>query len=165
MAKDEAEGKETAKKGGKNKIVIGVVLLLVLGGVYKFVLAKPAPAAAAKPTLVEGEGVLATDSKNINLQDGALLRIGITLQLTDKGSKLAVPPDPGKAYDSEIDVFSGLKIDQLQNKKSVAKLKADLLKELQDRYTPVKTPKMPDPPSYVFDVYFTDFVVQAAVAG
>ena len=62
----------------KLKIVIPVVLLLVLGGVYKFVIAKPA--AEAKPKI---EGVVYVLPKEflVNLSEGRFAKLGVGLVL------------------------------------------------------------------------------------
>jgi flagellar FliL protein len=163
MAKDSAEEKETPAKGGKKKmIIIAVVALLVLGGVYKFVLAKPAAAVATEKPAPKPGPVLVIDPVNVNLSNGALLRLGMTLQLTEAAKSLAEPLDPGKALDSAITLFSGEDIATLQSKKAVAKLKAELLSTIEERYTPEKKPGAATAPeSYVMDLYFTTLVVQA----
>lgn len=165
MAKDSAEEKDAASdKGGKKKMIImAVVALLVLGGVYKFVLAKPAPADAEEVKPVAGP-VLVIDPVNINLADGALLRFGMTLQLTEAAAKLHEPADGGKALDSAIAFFSGEKISVLQSKKTVAKLKAELLSEIEERYSEHSDDPKVKPESLVMDLYFTTFVVQAATS-
>lgn len=168
MAKDEAETKEAPAKGSKKKlIIIAVVVLLVLGGVYKFVIAKPAAAVTEKPVPIPG-APLVIEPVNINLADGALLRLGMTLQLTEEASAHeGDPPDPGKALDSAITLFSGRDIAELQSKKSVAKLKAELLHEIEERYKPHEPAHKPgekpvEVESIVMDLYFTTLVVQAA---
>ncbi|RKS80123.1 flagellar basal body-associated protein FliL [Motilibacter peucedani] len=163
MAKDSAEEKEAPAKGGKKKmIIIAVVAVLLLGGVYKFVLAKPSAAVATEKPAPKPGPVLVIDPININLSSGALLRLGMTLQLTEGAAGLAEPLDPGKALDSAITLFSGEDIATLQSKKAVAKLKAELLHEIEERYTPEKeTGATEEPESYVMDLYFTTLVVQA----
>ena len=59
---------------GKLKFIVPLVLLLVLGGVYKFVLAKPA--AEAKPK-VAGEVYVLPKDFLINLTNGKFANIGI----------------------------------------------------------------------------------------
>ena len=61
---------------GKLKIVVPLVLLLVLGGVYKFVLAKPA--AVAKPK-VEGEVYVLPKDFLVNLSDGRYGKLNVAL--------------------------------------------------------------------------------------
>ncbi|MEA2129025.1 MAG: hypothetical protein QOJ85_1916, partial [Solirubrobacteraceae bacterium] len=57
----------------KMKIIIPVVLLLVLGGVYKFVLAKPA--AVAKPKIAGTVYVLPKEFL-VNLASGRFAKLG-----------------------------------------------------------------------------------------
>ena len=61
---------------GKLKFIVPLVLLLVLGGVYKFVLAKPA--AVAKPK-VAGEVYVLPKDFLINLTDGKFAKLGVGL--------------------------------------------------------------------------------------
>ena len=61
---------------GKLKIIVPLVLLLVLGGVYKFVLAKPA--AVPKPK-VEGEVYVLPKDFLVNLTDGKFAKLGVGL--------------------------------------------------------------------------------------
>ena len=76
---------------GKLKFVVPLVLLLVLGGVYKFVLAKPA--AVAKPK-VEGEVYVLPKDFLINLTDGKFAKLGVGL-VFDEG--FAAAPAGGEA--------------------------------------------------------------------
>ena len=61
---------------GKLKFIIPIVLLLVVGGVYKFVLAKPA--AVPKPK-VEGEVYVLPKDFLVNLTDGKFAKLGVGL--------------------------------------------------------------------------------------
>jgi Cu/Ag efflux protein CusF len=76
----------------KLKFIVPVVVLLVLGGVYKFVLAKPA--AAAKPK-VAGEVYVLPKDFLINLADGKFAKLGVGL-IFDDGYK-AAPAAAGEA--------------------------------------------------------------------
>ena len=76
---------------GKLKFIVPVVLLLVLGGVYKFVLAKPA--AEAKPK-VAGEVYVLPKDFLINLTDGKFAKLGVGL-VFDEG--FAAAPAGGGA--------------------------------------------------------------------
>ena len=71
---------------GKLKFIIPIVVLLVLGGVYKFVLAKPA--AVAKPK-VAGEVYVLPKDFLLNLTDGKFAKLGVGL-VFDEGF-LAAP--------------------------------------------------------------------------
>ena len=61
---------------GKLKFIIPIVLLLVVGGVYKFVLAKPA--VVPKPK-VEGEVYVLPKDFLVNLSDGKFAKLGVGL--------------------------------------------------------------------------------------
>jgi flagellar FliL protein len=76
---------------GKLKFIVPLVVLLVLGGVYKFVLAKPA--AVAKPK-VEGEVYVLPKDFLINLTDGKFAKLGVAL-VFDEG--FAAAPAGGEA--------------------------------------------------------------------
>jgi flagellar FliL protein len=69
----------------KLKIVIPVVLLLVLGGVYKFVIAKPA--AVAKPKIAGTVYVLPKEFL-INLAEGRFAKLGVGLVLDEHDTSL-----------------------------------------------------------------------------
>jgi flagellar FliL protein len=61
---------------GKLKFIVPLVLLVALGGVYKFVLAKPA--AVAKPK-VEGEVYVLPKDFLVNLSDGRFGKLSVAL--------------------------------------------------------------------------------------
>jgi flagellar FliL protein len=61
---------------GKLKFIVPLVVLLALGCVYKFVLAKPA--AVAKPK-VEGEVYVLPKDFLVNLSDGKFAKLGVAL--------------------------------------------------------------------------------------
>ena len=75
---------------GKLKFIIPIVLLLVVGGVYKFVLAKPAVVPKAR---VEGEVYVLPKDFLINLSDGKFAKLGIGLVF--EHGFLAAPPAGG----------------------------------------------------------------------
>lgn len=156
MAKDTAEKPaETEKKPGKQKlIIIAVVLLVVLGGVYKFVLAKPAEGAEeAHPEPVAG-GVLPIDPVTINLADGAMLKFGMSLQLVE-GADAHGEPDGSAALDTAIPLLTGEKVSTLSSKKNVEKIKEELLEGIMERYEDHETHE-----SLVMDLFITNFVIQ-----
>lgn len=69
----------------KLKIVIPVVLLLALGGVYKFVIAKPA--AVAKPKIAGTVYVLPKEFL-INLAEGRFAKLGVGIVLDEHDTSL-----------------------------------------------------------------------------
>ncbi|NHC47109.1 flagellar basal body-associated FliL family protein [Motilibacter aurantiacus] len=150
MAKDKAA--ETAEdapaKGGKKKMIIiaAVALVALLGGVYKFVLAKPAEAEAKEP---EPGITLTLDPININLADGHFLKLGISLLFTVEGSTGHGEPEGSAALDDAISLFSGEEVSVLSVPKNREKLKKELLEMVNEDYH-----------HGVMKVYFTNFVMQ-----
>jgi flagellar FliL protein len=70
----------------KLKIVIPVVLLLTLGGVYKFVLAKPAAVAKSK---VDGMVYVLPKEFLVNLSEGRFAKLGVGLVISHKDTSIA----------------------------------------------------------------------------
>jgi flagellar basal body-associated protein FliL len=146
----------------KLKIVIPVVLLLVLGGVYKFVLAKPA--AEAKPKIAGTVYVLPKEFL-VNLSQGrfAKLGVGIVLSLEDesiataaKNKEAVKPPEgfgplPQEAVIRDIvtDRLTDDSANSLVSEKGRETLKSQLLVSIKKK-TDVK----------VKEVLFTDVAVQ-----
>ena len=144
MAKKAAkkpEGEE-ASGGGKKKLVLILVALLVVGAAaYVFVL-KPKPDAKEKP--VAGE-VVALEPRQVNLEGGHYLKLGLALQGTAEAHEL----EGSKALDAAIELFSGRSIEDVTRPEELKLLKTELKKELDHLYH-----------GDVMDVYFTDFVTQ-----
>jgi flagellar FliL protein len=146
----------------KLKIIVPVVLLLVLGGVYKFVLAKPA--AEAKPKIAGTVYVLPKEFL-VNLSQGrfAKLGVGIVLSLDDESiataakNKEAVKPPEGFGPLPQEAVIRDIVTDTLTDRGSQdlidragrERLKTRILKAIKTR-TDVR----------VEDVLFTDVAVQ-----
>jgi flagellar basal body-associated protein FliL len=144
----------------KLKFIIPI-LLLVLGGAYKFVLAKPA--AAAKPK-VAGEVYVLPKDFLVNLSDGKFAKLGVAL-VFDEGYTAApaggaeggaTPPDgygalPQEAVVRDIitDVVTDKSANDLTSRKGRDEIKALILKRLNSQ-TDVK----------VHDVLLTDVAVQ-----
>jgi flagellar FliL protein len=131
---------EPAKGGGKKKLIVILVAVLAIGGAAYWFVLKPKPEPKPEP----GE-VVSLEPIQINLEGGHYLKIGIALQLTTTAHEA----DGSKALDSTIDLFSGRSMDELTRHQSRAKLKKELVKELDHAYH-----------GDVMDVYFTDFVTQ-----
>jgi flagellar FliL protein len=136
------------------------ILLLVLGGVYKFVLAKPG-APAPKPK-VEGQVYVLPKEFLINLSGGrfAKLSVGLVLdesQATASTSKEAVKPPEGFGTLPQEAVIRDLVTDKLTDdtaeslvsEKGRERLKSQLLVSIKKK-TDVK----------VKEVLFTDVAVQ-----
>jgi flagellar FliL protein len=146
----------------KLKIVIPVVLLLVLGGVYKFVIAKPA--AEAKPKIAGTVYVLPKEFL-VNLSEGRFAKLGVGLVLSEHDESLAVaaknkeavkPPEgfgplPQEAVIRDIvtDVLTDRSAGSLINRAGREKLKKSIIETI-DKRTDV----------HVTDVLFTDVAVQ-----
>jgi flagellar protein FliL len=139
------EAWDVAKGRSKLKlIIVAVVVLALLGGVYQFVLApKGAKAAPPKPT---PGAVVKLDSITLNLAGGHFLKLGLSLQATaDAGEDV-----PGaKALDAAIEQLSGKSVTELASKTGRDKAKAALVETVSELYE-----------GKVYDVYFTDFVMQ-----
>ena len=136
-----AEAAEPAKKGGRKKILMILVLFLAVGAAAYWFLIKPADAKEApKP----GE-VVRLEPIQVNLAAGHYLKIGIALQLTAEAHEA----DGSKALDATIDLFSNRPMEQVTRPDVRAKLKKELEKELEELYH-----------GEVMGVYFTDFVTQ-----
>ena len=147
---------------GKLKFIVPLVVLLVLGGVYKFVLAKPA--AEAKPK-VAGEVYVLPKDFLINLTDGKFAKLGVGL-VFDEG--FAAAPAGGEAEggaapptgygvlsqeavvrDIVTDVVTDATANALTSRKGREEIKAEILKRLKAQ-TDVK----------VHEVLLTDVAVQ-----
>ena len=144
----------------KLKILIPVVLV-ILGGAYKFALAKPAPAPKPK---VHGEVYVLPKDFLINLADGRFVRLNLALVI-EPGSAVAAgggheaaatPPEgfgtlPQEAVVRDIvtNSLTGVKGDTLIKRAGREKLKKRILKAIEKK-TDVKA----------HDVLFTDVAVQ-----
>jgi flagellar FliL protein len=144
----------------KLKFIIPILLLL-LGGVYKFVVAKPA--AAAKPK-VAGEVYVLPKDFLVNLSDGKFAKLGVGL-VFDEGftaapagghEAAAEPPEgygalPQEAVVRDIvtDVVTDKSAADLTSRKGRDEIKTLILKRLKTQ-TDVK----------VHDVLLTDVAVQ-----
>ena len=139
---------------GKLKFIIPIVLLLVLGGVYKFVLAKPA--AVAKPK-VAGEVYVLPKDFLLNLTDGKFAKLGVGL-VFDEGfaaapaeaaEAAAAPPKgygvlPQEAVVRDIvtDVVTDSSAKDLTSRKGREEIKTKILKRLKAQ-TDVKVARGP----------------------
>jgi len=145
----------------KKKLMIVLPVLLVLGGAYKFVLAKPA--AAHKPK-VEGEVYVLPKDFLLNLNDGRYVKLNVALVI-DEGSALpagggeeagAAPPEGFGTMPQEAvvrDIVTNMVTDvsgkRLISREGRERLKRKILKQIIKK-TDVKA----------HDVLFTDVAVQ-----
>jgi hypothetical protein len=146
----------------KLKIVLPVALLL-LGGVYKFVLAKPAPAPKPK---IAGEVYILPKDFLINLKGGRFAKLNVALVLKKGylaaghaagGHAAAAAPPTGYGVNPQEAVVRAIITDaltdqsaaKLQHEKSRKKLQDDILKLIHH-----------DTDVEVDDVLFTDIAIQ-----
>jgi flagellar basal body-associated protein FliL len=142
---------------GKLKFVIPIVVLVVIGGVYKFVLAKPAE---AKPK-VDGAVYVLPKEFLVNLSDGHFAKLSVALVLPESevaasGGEAATPPEGYGALPQEAavravitDTVTDAQARDLTSRKRRAKLRDECLKSIK-AHTDVKAK----------DVLFTDVAVQ-----
>jgi flagellar basal body-associated protein FliL len=140
---------------GKLKIILPLALLVVLGGLYKVVLAKPTEAHHK----VDGQVYVLPKEFLLNLSGNHFvkLNVGLVLAEGEVPTKAETPPPEGfgplpqeaVVRDVITDTITDSSADQLVSRKGRNALKAKLLKSLHAR-TDVK----------VKDVLFTDVAVQ-----
>jgi flagellar FliL protein len=146
MAKKPAKAKsdgDDAPGGGRKKLVVIVVALLAVGAAAYFFVLKPKPD-GKKEKPVAGE-VIALEPRQVNLEGGHYLKLGLALQGTAEAHEL----EGSKALDAAISLFSGRSIEEVSRPAELKHLKEELQKELEHLYH-----------GDVMDVYFTDFVTQ-----
>ena len=145
------------------KLILAVIPLLVLGGVYKFVLAKPK--AEAKPPKVEGTVYVLGKEFLVNLADGRFAKMSVALVLDPKDHSTAAaggheggatPPEGYGAMAQEgvvrsiiTDVVTDAQDRDLIGRRGRAKLQKEILERMHDE-TDVHVDK----------VLFTDVTVQ-----
>ncbi len=143
------------------KLVPVLIALVALGGVYKFVIAKP-KTAAAKPK-VDGTVYILGKEFLVNLADGRFAKLTVALVLDHKdtstvaaGEGAAKPPEGFGAMSQEAvvrdvitDDLTDAKDSDLIDRDGRVKVKEEILKDLK-AHTDVK----------VDDVLFTDVTVQ-----
>ena len=146
----------------KLKIIIPLTALLLLGGVYKFALAKPPE---KEKTKVHGVVYVLPKEFVVNLADGRYGKFNVALVL-DHSQPTApaaeghgAPVEPPEGYgtleqealirDIVTDEVSGAKSDELVNRKKRKKLKKHIYKHIK-KHTDVK----------VHEVLLTDIAVQ-----
>jgi flagellar FliL protein len=146
----------------KNIKIIIPVLLLVLGGVYKFVLAKPAPVPKPK---IAGEVYIMQKDFLINLKSGRFAKLNAALVLKEGyleeevaklGKEAPTPPDgygllPQEAVVRSIitDALTDIPATRLEKEKSRLKVQKGVLARIHHE-TDVEAE----------DVMFTDLAIQ-----
>jgi flagellar FliL protein len=129
-------------------VILAAVLVVLVGGAAYYFLLGPGggPHKAAAPPAPKPGAVLTVPSVSLNLADGHYLRLGLGLQLT---ADVATAPDPAKAIDVAITIFSGHTIAEVSDPATRDGLKAQLKTALAKAYD-----------GEVMDVYLTDYVTQ-----
>jgi flagellar FliL protein len=139
MAKDDEkkEGEEAAK-GGKGKLIIMVLPLLILIGVavWFFLLRSNGSNGATKTLPAPTPGAVVTmDSITINLAGAHFLKLGMALQPTASATEV----DGSKALDLAISQFSQDTIDDLSTSKGRQEAKDELIARIKLAYLPEGT--------------------------
>ena len=141
----------------KLKFVIPLVVLIVLGGAYKVVLAKPSDAEKPK---VDGTVYVLPKEFLLNLADGRYAKLSVALVLPEgavaAGAEGETPPEGYGALPQEAavravvtDTVTDHRARDLTNQKRREKLRAEILKGIK-AHTDVKA----------HEVLFTDMAVQ-----
>ena len=147
----------------KLKFIIPLTVLILLGGVYKFALAKPPVKEKHK---IEGVVYVLPKEFVVNLEDGRFAKFNVALVLDhsqptapepEGGEEAAVEPPEGfgtleqeaVVRDIVVDEVSGVSADDLTKRKKRAKLKKKILKQIK-AHSDVK----------VEEVLLTDIAVQ-----
>ena len=134
------EADEAAPRSKKPLAIVLVVVLALAAAAWWFMIRPAGADEAPKP----GE-VLQLEPIQVNLQGGHYLKIGIALQAVEGAEHV----EGSKALDATIEMFSGRNVADLADTKRRARLKEQLVEELEHRYH-----------GEVMEVYFTDFVTQ-----
>jgi flagellar FliL protein len=151
-----------AKKSGSKMLVIIIAgVVVIAGGAGGWLWHMRSAKAQAQqteradaPPKTEVKSVLHLESFIVNLQGGSgtsYLRIGIDLGLAGEakeGEKEAAPT--GRLRDSILTVLGAQSVDALLTLEGKEKLKADILKSINDRVPEIDCK----------EVYFTEFLVQ-----
>ncbi len=147
----------------KLKFIIPLTALMLLGGVYKFALAKPP---AKEKHKVEGVVYVLPKEFVVNLEDGHFAKFNVALVLDhsqptapEAAGGHGAPAEPPEGYgtleqeavvrDIVTDEVSGAQSDELVTRKKRGRLKKKILKELK-AHSDVK----------VHEVLLTDIAVQ-----
>jgi len=142
---------------GKLKFIIPIALLIVLGGAYKMVLAKP----TKEKKKVDGVVYVLPKEFLLNLSDSHFAKLSVALVLPESaapaaGGEGATPPEGYGALEQEAavravitDTITDASARDLTNRKLRAKLRDRVLKGIK-AHTDVKAN----------DVLFTDVAVQ-----
>lgn len=158
--KDEGDGEEEEAGGGKKKIIMIVGAVLLLGGVYKFVLAKPAePASSLTPEELaammtpdqkaalleppEGE-IVPMDEMILNLSgpDKVYLKIQLALVLDTETLAEEFKLELPIAQDVAVLYLSSLEPEELQTLEGKEHVKEVLTEKIKEEYKGEKVMKV-----------------------
>ena len=148
------------KKGGKGKLVLGVLLVVGLAAGYFLGMkggkkAEAQAGAAGVPgapttTVLKPPGeILDLEPITLNLADGRFLKIGVSLQLAKGSSAEHMKTESAKALDATIALFGARTYAQLTAPGGRDQAKAELSQKVAGLYE-----------GNVLGVYFTNFVMQ-----
>ena len=146
MAKEkEAEGAEAPKKSKKMLIIIVLAVVLLGGGAGAYFMffksSGEEEVKAPEPGLV-----VALEPITINLEDGHFLKVSIALQASADAHE---EPNGSKALDILISQFSNKSVAELSTNEARDEQKKELVEKIKKAYE-----------EEVYDVYFTEFVMQ-----
>ena len=153
-----AETEETEAKGGRKKLIlIGLaVVLIAAGAAYFFLFPGSAEAEVPEP---EHGGYIALEPVAVNLAGGGYLKIGITLDYTVAAAAAAggghgggAVVDGSKALDKIISTFSQAAPADVINAREA--LKENLEHKIVEAYTDEAGVQM------VMGIYYTEYVTQ-----
>jgi flagellar FliL protein len=145
--KDTKDEPAEAGKGGKKKLlVLGVAVVALLAAAYVLVLAPNGSGKAAAPPKPTPGAVVKLEPITVNLAGGHFLKLGLSLQASvDAGEEVS----GAKALDAAIEQFSGKTVQDLASRSGRDKEKHALVDAVSELYE-----------GKVYDLYFTDFVMQ-----
>lgn len=139
-----ADAAEPRRRRRWPRVVIAVVVLVAGAGLALWLLRGSGADDVPEPP--EPGAVLAVEPISVNLADGHYLRLGIALQLTADAKE---KPDPARALDLAIALYSGRDVEEISGGDGRARLKEELAAEVADAYE-----------GAVMDVYLTSYVTQ-----
>lgn len=149
--KDDTTGK--AAGGGRQKLIMIIAAVAVLGAGAFFFL-RPGGDAAASPGApspspsYEAGPIVELEPITINLAGGHYLKLGMALQTTPDAAGHG-EVSGARALDAAIELFSNRSVDELADAEGREHAKQELVKEVAELYH-----------HDVFDIYFTQFVMQ-----
>ncbi len=144
----EAEDGAKAAPGKKKLALLALPVVALLAGWF-FLLGPGAGSGEAVAKEPEPGEVLELEPITMNLADGRLLKVGLSLQFIVPDGELHGEPSGSKALDEAITFLGSHTYDQLVAPAGREAAKGELSKRVSDRYH-----------HEVMAVYFTEFVMQ-----